>query len=77
MIASCMKTSGSEAPEWILKLPRRHGGSAKKTIAPKRSDIIDQHTRQQEGTSQNKAKKKQYWAKNKDKPGSANKRQKR
>ena len=41
MIASCMKTSGSEAPEWMLQLPRRHGGQAKKQLPPKRSNIID------------------------------------
>ena len=76
MIASCMKTSGSEAPEWMLKLPRRHGGQAKKALPPKRSDIIDQHMRQQEGISKNKTKKKQWARKNKDKTGNANKKQK-
>ena len=41
MIASCMKTSGSEAPEWMLKLPRKHGGQAKKYVPPKRKNIMD------------------------------------
>mmetsp|Transcript_4464 Transcript_4464/g.13198 ORF Transcript_4464/g.13198 Transcript_4464/m.13198 type:complete len:148 (-) Transcript_4464:806-1249(-) len=40
MIASCMKTSGNEAPEWMLKIPRKHGGQAKKYVPPKRKDII-------------------------------------
>ena len=43
MIASCMKTSGNEAPEWMLKIPRKHGGQAKKYVPPKRKNIIDGH----------------------------------
>jgi len=66
MIASCMKTSGNEAPEWMLQLPRKHGGAAKKHVPPKRSNIMDDHETQQR---QKKEKKRQLYANKGKGPG--------